>query len=112
MHTYGEGVVVPEKGPSGEGSFERARLDLPSRSGLSRTCLKLPPQPASRIQRRHIRSPFEVPPLKQQSRMPFKKGHKGHPRKSVGSTIDPQPSIPGISQHPLTPLPLQEALRL
>ena len=26
MHTYGKGVVVPEKGPSGEGSFERARL--------------------------------------------------------------------------------------
>lgn len=26
MHTYGKGVVVPEKGPSVEGSFECARL--------------------------------------------------------------------------------------
>ena len=31
--------------------------------------------------------PIRGPPLKHQHRMPFKKGHKGHPRKSVGSTL-------------------------
>jgi hypothetical protein len=46
-----------------------------------------------------------------QARMPFKKGHKGHPRKSLGSKL-PRDLIHSIPGHPLTTTPPQGVLRL
>lgn len=53
-------------------------------------CREAHTKPASRIasKRRHRRSAFEAPAS---TRMPFKKGHKGHPRKSIGSMSPPSP---------------------